>query len=58
MIIITLFQVLYTKFLQPFCKRDSGWLVVVVIALLVITWLIILKKPSLRHELYVLWSKL
>jgi hypothetical protein len=50
MIIITLFQFLYTKFLQPLCKGDNGWLVVAVIALLVIAWLIILKNPSLWQE--------
>ncbi len=53
MILITLSQVLCTKFLRPPHKRDNGWLVMVVIALLVIAWLIIIKKPSLWQELKV-----
>ncbi len=47
MILITLFLFLCTKFLQPLCKGDNGWLVVAIIALLVIAWLIILKKTIL-----------
>jgi hypothetical protein len=44
MILITLSQVLCTRFLQPPCKGDNGRLVVVVIALLVIAWFIILRN--------------
>ncbi len=59
MILITLFQVLCSRFLWPPCKGDNGWLVMVVIALLVmIAWLIIFRKPSLRQELQVMWSRL
>jgi hypothetical protein len=47
MIRIILFQVICTRFLQPFCKGDNGWLAMVVITLLVIAWLIIIKKQSL-----------
>jgi hypothetical protein len=44
---ITLFQIFCTRFLRPLCKGDNGWLAMVVIALLVIAWFIIIKKPSL-----------
>jgi hypothetical protein len=50
MILITLSQVLCTKFLRPPHKGDNGWLVVAVIALLVIAWFIIIMKPSLRWQ--------
>jgi hypothetical protein len=33
MILITLFQILYTKFLLPHRKEDNGWLVMAVITL-------------------------
>jgi len=58
MILITLFQVLHTKFLRPPHKGDNGWLAMVAIALLVITWLIIIRKPSLWQESLVMWSRL
>jgi len=48
MILITLSQVLHTKFLRPPCKGDNGWLVAAVIALLVVAWLIVFKKPLLQ----------
>ncbi len=57
MILITLSQVLYTRFLCP-RKGDNGWLVVAIIALLVIVWLIIIKKPSLWQHPHVLWLRL
>jgi hypothetical protein len=34
--ILTLFKVIYTKFLRPLHKGDNGWLVMAVLALLVI----------------------
>ncbi len=58
MILITSSQVISTKFLWPLRKGDNGWLVVAIIALLVIAWLIILRKPSLWKEPQVLWSRL
>jgi hypothetical protein len=58
MILITLSQVLHTKFLWPPCRGNNVLLVMVVITLLVIAWFIILRKPSLHQELQVLWSRL
>jgi hypothetical protein len=58
MILITLSQVLYTRFLRLPHKGDNEWLAMVVIALLVIAWLIIIRKPSLWQEPHVLWSRL
>jgi type II secretory pathway component PulM len=58
MIIITLFQVIYTRCLLAHRKEDNGLLAMVVITLLVIVWLIIIRKPSLWQEPHVLWSKL
>ncbi len=53
-----LFQVLCTRFLRPPHKGDNGWLAMAVIALLVIVWFIIIRKPSLWQESQVLWSRL
>jgi hypothetical protein len=58
MIIITLSQVLCTRLVWPPHRGDNGWLVVDVIALLVIIWFIIFKRPSWWHELQVIWSRL
>ncbi len=58
MILITWFQVHYTKFLPPPLKAASGLLVVASITLLAIVWVTTFKMPFSHWELHILLSRL